>query len=440
MQVAGGRVDEIEDDAVGVDETAGLGHDIAQDVARFAQDGDPRRDLAQRLLGARASRQGLLRLTEGIDQARRPDRDGSLVGDRPEQARVPLGPSIGPATRHEQRPERTGLVDERDGHDRPDPDTLDVVVDGTQVREPRVRDVVAGPERTAGDDGLTGDALVERLRLAHGGDERLLGGKRARRVRSAQLSDGRVDEVDPRAFGVHQAGRLLDAQLENGRQVGGRTDPGRDLPQRPLDVGPGRDLVAGRVERLDEPGVGHRRRRVVGEGLHQADVGLAEGVVARRERSERSEHLVGGDERRDDHRTDPDVTDHPIGVLGVSEGLVGEIVAGQDDRTHLDSAPEHPHADGQVDRAHPVAAALAPDPGVVREAEMPGGRIDEVDHRPVGLEQAGRLVDGRDEQVVDVAPSAIRVECGAGPGGARCRLGPVRLVILVRVAVRRRGG
>ena len=77
-----------------------------------------------------------------------------------------------------------------------------------------------------------------------------------------------------------------------------------------------------------------------------------------------------------------------------------------------------PGADRQVDRAHQLAAALAPDPGVMGEPEMAGGRIDEVDHRAVGLEQARGLVDGRDEQLVDVARTAVGVVAGVAGGGS----------------------
>ena len=51
---------------------------------------------------------------------------------------------------------------------------------------------------------------------------------------------------------------------------------------------------------------------------------------------------------------------------------------------------EHARPDRQPDRADPVAAALAPDPGIVGEAQVAGRRVHEVDHRAVGLEQPRR--------------------------------------------------
>ncbi len=88
---------------------------------------------------------------------------------------------------------------------------------------------------------------------------------------------------------------------------------------------------------------------------------------------------------------------------------VGEVVAGEDDPTLGDRLPEQPDADGQVDRADPLAAAPAADPGVVREAEAAGGRVDQVDHRPVRIEEAGGLLHRGNEQLVHLAHAAVRI-------------------------------
>ena len=98
-------------------------------------------------------------------------------------------------------------------------------------------DVVARPERPAGDDRLAGDALIEGL-VGVVRPILFAGLDGPGRVGPAQQADLRVDQVDPRAIGAQQAGRLVDAELEDRRQVGGGTDPGGDLAQRPLDVGP----------------------------------------------------------------------------------------------------------------------------------------------------------------------------------------------------------
>ena len=46
---------------------------------------------------------------------------------------------------------------------------------------------------------------------------------------------------------------------------------------------------------------------------------------------------------------------------------------------------------------------------------MTGGRVDQVDHRAVRVEQAGRLGDRGDEQVVDLAVTAVGIP--AEPAG-----------------------
>ena len=165
---------------------------------------------------------------------------------------------------------------------------------------------------------------------------------------------------------------------------------------------------------------------MVGQRPDEADLGRAERVRPRREGAERAEHLVARDHRRDDHRADPDVGDDPVGVVRVGEGRVGEVVTGQDHGPLGDRPAEHPDADGQVDRADPCPAAPAADPRVVGEAKVAGRRVDQVDHRAIGVEQAGRLVDGGDQELVDVAGAAVRVDGGPARLVGRGSAGPPR--------------
>ena len=79
-------------------------------------------------------------------------------------------------------------------------------------------------------------------------------------------------------LGVEQPGGLVDDVLEELRRVADRGDPGRDLAERPLRVGPAAELGPRSVELLDEPGVRHRDRGLAGERLDQAGVVLAERV------------------------------------------------------------------------------------------------------------------------------------------------------------------
>ena len=125
-QVAGGRVEQVEDDAVGADEPPGMLDDVLEDLGRLAQDRDPGRDLAQGLLGLGASTERVARAIQLLDQARRRDGDRRLVGDRDEERRVRLVPGVRAARVDRQRAERSGLADEWRGHDRVDPDPADV--------------------------------------------------------------------------------------------------------------------------------------------------------------------------------------------------------------------------------------------------------------------------------------------------------------------------
>ena len=235
----------------------------------------------------------------------------------------------------------------------------------------------------------------------------------ARGVGRAKQVDGRIDQVDARALGPQQAGGLVDGPLQDCRQVGRGADPGADLAQRALRLGALGQLRPRRVEGLDEPGVGHRRRRVIGEGPDQRDLGGVEGRRSRAEGPERTEDLVRVDERGGDHGPDPDVLDDPVRVRGMVERRVDEVVVGADHGAPLDGIPEHAGPDRQPDRADPRPAAGAADAGVVREPKVPGLRIEDVDHRPVGLEQARRLGDGGDQLVVGLAVPAV----GIAPGG-----------------------
>ena len=92
VEVAGRRVEEVEDHAVGPNQAPGLGDDVLEDLRRLAQDRDPGSDLAQRLLRLRPPGERLARAVQLVDQAGRADRDRGLIGDRLEQRAVLLAP------------------------------------------------------------------------------------------------------------------------------------------------------------------------------------------------------------------------------------------------------------------------------------------------------------------------------------------------------------
>ncbi len=66
---------------------------------------------------------------------------------------------------------------------------------------------------------------------------------------------------------------------------------------------------------------------------------------------------------------------------------------------------------------------------------MAGGGVDQVDHRAVRVEQAGRLGHRGDEQVVDLAVTAVGIPAEPAGAAAGCGLRRWR-----RAAARRRRG
>ena len=131
----------------------------------------------------------------------------------------------------------------------------------------------------------------------------------------------------------------------------------------------------------------------------------------------------------------------------MAERRVVLVVVRDDDGALDQGAPEHPGPGRQLQAADPLAAALAADPGVMREPQVPGRGVDEVDHRAVGIEQPGGLLDGDRQQLVDpartppsgsglggVGSSLARVGRRSGWGGHRREdtTGPPRAGIAVR--------
>ena len=105
------------------------------------------------------------------------------------------------------------------------------------------------------------------------------------------------------------------------------------------------------------------------------------------------------------------------------------VVAGHHHGTVGDGTTEHADARREVDGPDPLARACALDPGIVRELEVAGGGIDEVDHRAVHFEESRGLLDRRREQPVDQARRRHRDRATARDGGPsrrpwRCRPWP----------------
>ena len=217
-------------------------------------------------------------------------------------------------------------------------------------------------------------------------------------VQPAQEPDLRIDDVDAGAVAAQEPQRLLDRVLDDRPGVARARDPGAQLAQRALD-----DRLAGERplrarELVDEAGVRHRERRVVGERADQGDLGRRERVGHRREHPERPEHLLAGGHRRDDQGADPGLPHESVGRARVDERRVECVVAG-DGNPPLGHGPaEHADPDGELEATDPVVRTQPGDPGVVREPQAPGRRVEQVEDRAVGPEEAGRLLGGAPQE------------------------------------------
>ena len=161
---------------------------------------------------------------------------------------------------------------------------------------------------------------------------------------------------------------------------------------------------------------------MVGERLDEGLVVLAERRDSRGVGPHGPEDAVAGDHRRDEERMDPERRDEAIGALEVLERRVVRIVVRKDDPSLGNGSPEHPDARLDLQLPDPPPAVVVRDPGVVREPEDAGRRVEEVGDRPIGAEESGgllermvedRLVLGRDE--------AAGLDRDVGRGGGRFR-------------------
>ena len=185
------------------------------------------------------------------------------------------------------------------------------------------------------------------------------------------------------------------------------------------------------VERLDQARVAHRRGGMVGQRPDEARSGpgrtrrpgsrTCRARRTPRRRRPAARRPSSGSRCRGRPRS---------GSSACGERGVRQVVAGHHDRALGDGPAEHA-------RRRPAGRSRGPSsrprwlsmPASCAKRRMAGRRVEQVDHRPVGVEQAGGLVDGGRQQVVDVAAAAVRVvpaarrrsrSCGGGlAGGAR---------------------
>ena len=131
---------------------------------------------------------------------------------------------------------------------------------------------------------------------------------------------------------AEQALRLLDDPVEDDLGLAQGGDPGGDVAQRPLRVGPPGDGRLRALELLDEPGVGDGDGRLVGEAAEDRGVDVVEGVPLAPVDLDRPERALVADDRRDDEVADAGRPGQLVGRVEVLE-LAGEVVAGRDDPT-----------------------------------------------------------------------------------------------------------
>ena len=269
----------VDDGAIGAQQPARLVDDALEQVARLADGGDPRADLAQRPFGLGAPLDDGARSGQLVDASRVADGDRGLRREGGQH--LPVGVVVGgDLARHDrQGADRAGLAGQRDGDDGADPGRGDELARRVVADEAVVDEVVVGVDRALLGERGAGHGLagLEAAGLRPVRDD---GHGRAGRVRPAQRLDGRVPQVDPGAVGLEQAGRFVDDLLEHLVGLEDGRHARRDLAQGLLGVGAPGDLGPRALELVDEPRVRDRDRGLVGERRQEPGVGLAEGVRA----------------------------------------------------------------------------------------------------------------------------------------------------------------
>ena len=131
------------------------------------------------------------------------------------------------------------------------------------------------------------------------------------------------------AVAAEEALGLLDdaSQDHVGLAEGG--DPGRDVAQRPLGVRAPGDRRLRSLELRDEPGIGDRDRRLVGEAAEHRLVDLVEGVALAPVDLDGAERTLIADDRGDDEIADVGGRGELVGLRRVDE-VAGQVVAGGD--------------------------------------------------------------------------------------------------------------
>ncbi len=342
-----------------------------------------------------------------LDQAGVLDRGRGLIGEALEEAGLVVVVGVGPVAADRDRAERAGFAAERCREDGSEAGLADEGIGDRRMGESIVAEVLPRPECLPRRDRPAGDPLPDRERRIEAGlagpDRIFPGGEGPRQGRPVG-----IEHVDPGRIGVGQATGFVHGLLEDRLDVAERGDVGGDLADGPLGLGSPAELDPRTGERVDQLGVRHGQSGVIGQRADQRDIVLAVRISPTRVDPHRPERAVGGNERRDEERGDRQGLDQEVRAREMDETRIAPVVAGQD-RLALGDGPSE-HADARLDlqRPDPLPAVIVRDPGIVGEPEPPGCRVEQVCHRAVGAQQAGRLLEG----VVEDA--AVRIVGGFG--------------------------
>ena len=111
---------------------------------------------------------------------------------------------------------------------------------------------------------------------------------------------GGLDQVELGAIRVKQVAGCIDDLHQEVRRIADRGDPGGDLAQRLFGASTPAHLLARACDRLDQPRVLDRDRRLVSERLAEPDLRGPEGTHLRPADLEDAEQAFFAAERRDD--------------------------------------------------------------------------------------------------------------------------------------------
>ena len=402
---------------VGCEQALGLLDDLLEDLARVAQRGDPRGDIAERSLALGAELDLGARTRQLGDQAGIGHRDRGLVGKAAEHGRVDLVELGGLGAEDLDRAERAVLADDRRRDQRVDAAGLGQPVGFRRVDERIGRQVIVDHDHPPLRDGLARHALAElAVRVLQPAP---LGLRQARVVRPVQRPIGGVVQLEQCSVGAQQAGRLPDHVLEEVAGLADRGDPRGDLAQCLLVRGAPFDDGLGALELLHQAGVDERDRGLARQTGEQLGVDLAVHVRRPGHHRDHADGSLLAGERRGEDRADARLLDEARDPVGRLEAVVGRVI-GRDERPLLgEREPSHALARLQSARDRPVGDVLHRLAGRVAPAQDPQLVVVQVDPRAVRLEEPCRLVDDpledlagiedRGDARVDLAQRPLRV-------------------------------